>query len=83
MIHKAVNWECNVVYCTCGAKGLEPLTLLKQGNLSVAVSLATPLAETVTMVYFMVYDPILEINRIAKLLPILSCEYGQNSPGGG
>ena len=53
---------------TPGATGLGPLTLVKQGNLSVAVTFAKPLPKTVMMICMMVYDSILEINQHRQLI---------------
>ena len=53
---------------TPGATGLGPLTLVKQGNLSVAVTFAKPLPKTVMMVTMLVYDSVLEINQHRQLI---------------
>jgi hypothetical protein len=53
---------------TPGGSGLGPLTLIKQGNLSVSVSFAKALAKPVMMISFMVYDSLLEINNHRQVL---------------
>ena len=44
------------------------LTLMKQGNLSVAATFDKPLPETVMMVCFMVYDSVLEMNNHRQII---------------
>ncbi len=53
---------------TPGGTGLGALTLIKQGNLSVAVTFENPTTETVMLVCFMVYDNILEINNHRQVI---------------
>jgi hypothetical protein len=53
---------------TPGSTGLGPLTLIKQGNLSVSVSFAKALPATVMMICYMVYDSILEINQHRQVI---------------
>lgn len=55
---------------TPGATGLGPLTLIKQGNLSVAVTFGgqTGLTKPLMMVCMLVYDSILEINQHRQLI---------------
>ncbi len=55
---------------TPGGTGRGPLTLIKQGNLSVAVTFGggTGLPETVMMVCLMVYDSILEVNQHRQVI---------------
>ena len=47
---------------TPGATGRGPMTLIKQGTLSVAVSFASPLHEVVMMVAMLVYDNLIEVS---------------------
>jgi len=53
---------------TPGGTGRGALTLIKQGNLSVAVTFAKPLAETVMMVCLLVYDSVLEVNQHRQII---------------
>ena len=53
---------------TPGGTGRGVLTLMKQGNLSVAATCDKPLLETVMMVCFMVYDSVLEINNHRQII---------------
>ena len=53
---------------TPGSTGLGPLTLIKQGNLSVALTFGEALPETVMMICYMVYDSILEINAHRQVI---------------
>ncbi len=53
---------------TPGGTGRGALTLIRQGNLSVAVSFGQPLNETVMMVCMLVYDNILEINQHRQII---------------
>ncbi|XP_055342629.1 uncharacterized protein F54H12.2-like [Paramacrobiotus metropolitanus] len=53
---------------TPGHTGRGPLTLVKQGNLSVSVSFEKPLDKTVMMVAMLVYDSIIEINQHRQLI---------------
>ncbi|XP_055339083.1 uncharacterized protein F54H12.2-like [Paramacrobiotus metropolitanus] len=53
---------------TPGHTGRGPLTLIKQGNLSVSVSFGKPLKNTAMMVCMLVYDSIIEINQHRQLI---------------
>ncbi|XP_055334067.1 uncharacterized protein F54H12.2-like [Paramacrobiotus metropolitanus] len=53
---------------TPGHTGRGPLTLIKQGNLSVSVSFAKPLTTTIMMVCMLIYDSIIEINQHRQLI---------------
>ncbi|XP_055356268.1 uncharacterized protein F54H12.2-like [Paramacrobiotus metropolitanus] len=53
---------------TPGHTGRGPLTLIKQGNLSVSVSFGKPLKSTIMMVCMLVYDSIIEINQHRQLI---------------
>ena len=53
---------------TPGATGRGPMTLVKQGNLSVSVTFRVGLPETMMMVCMMVYDSVLEINNLPQVL---------------
>ncbi|XP_055339280.1 uncharacterized protein F54H12.2-like [Paramacrobiotus metropolitanus] len=53
---------------TPGHTGRGPLTLVKQGNLSVSVNFEKPLDKTVMMVAMLVYDSIIEINQHRQLI---------------
>ena len=46
---------------TPGATGRGPMTLIKQGTLSVSVTFASPLQEVVMMVAMLVYDSLIEV----------------------
>ncbi|XP_055342579.1 uncharacterized protein F54H12.2-like [Paramacrobiotus metropolitanus] len=53
---------------TPGHTGRGPLTLIKQGNLSVSVSFGKPLKSTIMMVCMLIYDSIIEINQHRQLI---------------
>ncbi|XP_055355053.1 uncharacterized protein F54H12.2-like [Paramacrobiotus metropolitanus] len=53
---------------TPGHTGRGPLTLIKQGNLSVSVSFGKPLEKTIMMVCMLVYDSVIEINQHRQLI---------------
>ena len=53
---------------TPGSTGRGPMTLIKQGSLSVSVSFATPLPDVVMMISMLVYDNLIEINQHRQVI---------------
>ena len=53
---------------TPGGTGRGPLSLIKQGNLSVTVTFGKKLDVPMTMVCYMVYDSLLEFNHMRQLI---------------